>query len=305
MAHYKGLDNDTIVRGGKYVDEHHTGHEVCNFLPYKGFVYGYVQPTGGGQIHIENINNDLSDKNEIDNVTVVWISTKEKRGKVVIGWYNNAKVYRRAQNVPKNSTIHKKNRVSLYFMKTAEDNAFLLPVKERTLKVPHCRSNVWYAKGNNDKEIVNNVLDFIKLKKNKYHYRKSLIGIDQERKLATEKSAIDTVVKYYLGKNYQVYSVESDNFGWDLEAKREGRTLRIEVKGLSGTTPSIELTPNEYRSFSEKKEDYRLAIVTNALEEPHLHICRYVDSHLVVNGTKNINVKVEERTGAKILLIEQ
>ena len=51
--------------------------------------------------------------------------------------------------------------------------------------------------------------------------------------------------------------------------------LRIEVKGLSGSVFSIELTPNEYLAFSENSESYRLAVVTSALSDPKLSICRY------------------------------
>ena len=46
MSHYKGLAGkpDNIVRGGKWVVKHKTGHEVCNFVHCKdGNVYGHVE----------------------------------------------------------------------------------------------------------------------------------------------------------------------------------------------------------------------------------------------------------------------
>ena len=38
---------------------------------------------------------------------------------------------------------------------------------------------------------------------------------------------------------------------------------------------SIELTPNEYKAFTDQAIDYRLAVVVNALETPSLSVCRY------------------------------
>ncbi|MGH8273790.1 MAG: protein NO VEIN domain-containing protein [Gammaproteobacteria bacterium] len=99
---------------------------------------------------------------------------------------------------------------------------------------------------------------------------------DQERKVKIEKSAISVCRNYYEALGYEVKSVERDNLGWDLEAKHGKIALRIEVKGLSGTSLSVELTPNEYNAFQKKDPDYRLAAILQALEKhPQLRICRY------------------------------
>jgi Domain of unknown function (DUF3883) len=63
---------------------------------------------------------------------------------------------------------------------------------------------------------------------------------------------------------------QKDNCGWDLEFKREGITLCVEVKGLSSDVLGVELSPNEYaameRAMNKKfpHGDYRLAIVSKA-----------------------------------------
>ena len=97
-----------------------------------------------------------------------------------------------------------------------------------------------------------------------------------------------------------VESVEKDNVGWDLEATAGRTTLRIEVKGLSGTSPVGELTPNEFNAFSAESSSYRLAIVTNSLQEPRLIICRYSSEQKgwIVDGRPSSEVQIEPRSSA-------
>jgi hypothetical protein len=47
MEKYQGLAHgDAITGGGSYVAEHGYGHEIYNFAPWKGRVYGFVQVPG-------------------------------------------------------------------------------------------------------------------------------------------------------------------------------------------------------------------------------------------------------------------
>ncbi|WP_157640706.1 protein NO VEIN domain-containing protein [Burkholderia ubonensis] len=55
-------------------------------------------------------------------------------------------------------------------------------------------------------------------------------------------------------------------------------TLRVEVKGLSGSEVRVELTPNEYKQMLSPKhrELYVVYVVTEALSaKPHAHIFYY------------------------------
>ena len=45
MKHYQGLSDDKIRGGGSYIWKHGFGHEIMNFQPYRGRMYGYVQPS--------------------------------------------------------------------------------------------------------------------------------------------------------------------------------------------------------------------------------------------------------------------
>lgn len=93
--------------------------------------------------------------------------------------------------------------------------------------------------------------------------RQSNIEMRQE----VERVAQQAVENRYGGQGYDVRDVSADNFGWDLEVTRNGRRLKVEVKGLSGATPIAELTPNEYHSIKRHDKSYRLCIVTNVLDK--------------------------------------
>lgn len=99
--------------------------------------------------------------------------------------------------------------------------------------------------------------------------------------------------------------MEKDNLGWDLEATSGKTLLRIEVKGLSGSVFSVELTPKEYKVFSEQSDAYRLAVVTNALESPDLFICRYSKERniWVVDDKANRSLQIETKQSASIKCI--
>lgn len=56
-------------------------------------------------------------------------------------------------------------------------------------------------------------------------------------------------------------------FTVDRSAVAGRKTLKIEVKGLSGSDINTELTPNEYKMLNKHRDDYRVTIVTNALRK--------------------------------------
>ena len=113
MKYYKGItDFDQIYGGGgKYPTQKKDGGEKKNFLPTSdGFTYGFVEtnyldnkkhlgdPQYAKTIHVENINPVFKNKNEATNVRVVFISKLMGNGKhVVVGWYDNAIVFRKRQ----------------------------------------------------------------------------------------------------------------------------------------------------------------------------------------------------------------
>ena len=112
---------------------------MCNFLPYKGKVYGYVHPSRGGQIKIERLGAGTDDLS-VSNVTVIWTAKRPQVGTVVIGWYKDATVHRESQEFRSSFPQKKEHQIKSYRIETLENNAKLLPIDHRTLDVPKAGS---------------------------------------------------------------------------------------------------------------------------------------------------------------------
>ncbi|BED99153.1 hypothetical protein VAWG001_07680 [Aeromonas dhakensis] len=318
MEFYRGNRKvDQISGGGSYVTEEGMGHEVCNFHSYRGNVYGYVQPSSGqrsvsaGSIKLENIVGSDGSKNDefIEGVLVIWTATRPEGGTVVVGWYSNATVYREYQYFTSVPALHSKNGLEGYRIFARSDDAKLLPIDERVIKIPRKtagsigQSNVWYGDSEIGRNIANKVTASVKGKRK----RRKLQGphsTDPEHKSKVETAAIKLAWEYYEDLGYSLTSVEKDNVGWDLEATQNKTKLRIEVKGLSGSSPNIELSPNEFKAFSKNHNGYRLAVITEALTSPRLHICHYSQEQEAwqVSSHNGASVNIVEKVAAQVRL---
>lgn len=320
MEKYQGLSaNDQISGGGRHVEKEGMGYEVCNFHSANGRVYGYVQPVNNRSIDLNRIDKNSQDKS-LDKVLVVWLARQpQKLGgqTVIIGWYKNAVVFKEFQNFNKVPILQKKNGISRYLIETSAEDAILLPIDARTFVIPRAntnseqggigQSNIWYADQDKNQPIIDSVIEFIRQKEKGISANKGAKRAsrpNQERKVEVEKAAIQICCAHFEKLGYEVESVEKDNLGWDLQAKSGKRELRIEVKGLSGLTFSVELTPNEYKAFSDEKEDYRLAVVVDALKQPKLSICRYSPEQkawiVETEGEKDRLLEIKTKESASI-----
>lgn len=289
------------------------GGEICNFAEYKGSCYGYVQPPGQGHIRRININRlgAINTQTHIDGITVIWTATRPEGGRVIVGWYNDATVYRDYQKFhPSNwPHCHKKNKIDGYRVNASFGNVKLLSSENRIKVIPSGKgwmgkANIWYAL-TDSKEVKNFIKDikiYINSPVNIFNKRQAP-PIDQAQKVEVEKAAITVVTRYYQEKGYACVSVEQENRGWDLEATKSNKNLCIEVKGLSGEAKTVELTPNEYKAFKKNNSGYRLCIVTLALsDQPLLTILKYSTSGsiwVIENGEKqNKTITVTQKVGA-------
>lgn len=318
MESYRGnRKSDQISGGGSYVTEEGMGHEVCNFYSHKGNVYGYVQPARGqrsasaGSIKLESIVNGNASRDDmfVDGVLVIWTAKRPEGGTVVVGWYKSATVFREYQQFEATPALHIQNGLEGYRIRARSEDAKLLSVDERTIQIPRQtqgsigQSNVWYGNSEIGRGIA---LEVEALAKGKRKQRKIKIArnTDPEHNSNVEKAAVKLAWEYYESLGYSLVSVEKDNVGWDLEASQNKTKLRIEVKGLSGKSPNIELSPNEYKAWSENHHCYRLAVVTAALTSPELHICRYNKESEAwqVSNNEGASVDVVEKIAAQVRL---
>ncbi len=316
MDFYQGLINDTIIGGGKHVDNMGWGGEMFNFKNFEGYLYGYVQPKidrkyrNPSTIKLEKLG-ALETDESLQGITVVWTATDPYNGGAyIIGWYKNATVYRYYQNPPKYSKRRYKNNSLGYFIKTKIKDGNLLPIDERIVQVHRQKknwmgqSNVWYADKN--PEFVKDVKDYIFkaiIPENVKRGSKGIGGAKQQdplKRIEVEKKAVLFVTNHYKQLGYEVQSYEKDNLGWDLTATNKKTELKLEVKGLSGTTIATELTPNEFKNLKADNKFYRLCIVTEAITKPRLKIFAHSNDNNEWTSEDGTIMKFEEVVSARI-----
>ena len=148
MRKYRGLIDDKPVGDFEYIQERGFGHEIFNFQPYGGRMYGYARVNG--RIAIERLGASKGDT-YVDDVLVVWVSKRPQGGVVVIGWYEHARVFRCRREGPLDSGREYEGEALVYRVMARAEDCALLPVTERTFPVPARvpgglgQANIWYA----------------------------------------------------------------------------------------------------------------------------------------------------------------
>lgn len=145
MKYYKGIQNDKSPNGGSYVKEHGFGHECYNFLNSNGHYYGYVEHNDS-EIHIEKLGADRKEES-ISGVTVVWFACRPDTGGLnIVGWYNNATIYRGKEGKPvplDAMDLREKKEVNAYSITSTD--VVLLDEEERTFRISGPgRARLWY-----------------------------------------------------------------------------------------------------------------------------------------------------------------
>ena len=314
MKHYRGVTrSDRVFNGGDYVEKNKTGLEIRNFEPLQGRCYGYASPSGG-QVNMRRL--DVApDAPHANDVTVVFTATRPQGGTVVVGWYQNARVWRTAQ-------LRQERRGCFHFAEARREDCTLLEVDERVFRVPRTgrrgefvigRSNIRYTDELKARPFVRKLLNYMNDPSAPDAVEPGTPGKgsgrggvprqpDPELRTKVENAAIDHVKEHYRKKGYRWRSVETENKGWDLEFTRQSSKLLVEVKGCSGKVGQVELTPNEYAAMNRlrNRDVYRLAIVTSALEAPRLSIVSFNGSDESWRDQDDRKVLLEPRTGARV-----
>jgi 5-methylcytosine-specific restriction protein A len=178
MKRYQGLAGDAAVYGGSYVDENEFGAEIFNFQHFRDRVYGFVEP--GWEplkcINITRLGAQRADQS-VSGVLAIWVARQSCGGKtVVVGWYENAKVYRKRQRPPANS--HRKQpdgQDAPYFVEADKNNCLLIPQDKRDFQILRAtelravnykaggigQSNIWYAQDPYGTQIKPQILQYI------------------------------------------------------------------------------------------------------------------------------------------------
>jgi hypothetical protein len=137
----------------RYPAAHNFAHEQLNFAVEHGSVYGYVE-NRGQNIDIQKIGAD-GNAEAVDGVTVIFCALDERSMKLrVVGWYENATVYKTPQE-PNKGSIRESWQ---YYFRAFSNDAHLMPETSRDLEVPRKQTltdkgfigqrNVFYPYGN-------------------------------------------------------------------------------------------------------------------------------------------------------------
>jgi len=312
MKHYQGVSKNDIPTGaGSYVEENHDGGEVYNFQPSTdGYMFGYVHIQDYKAIRLERIGAERED-DYINGVTIVFFAKNPQTGgQYVVGWHKNATLYRneqagKAKGIRANGrrAFRAKARVKDCRLIHEDDRSFELPF--RNVGGPG-QSNVWYVENYNDPKYMKNLEEYIKDpahcidRKPKKGTRGRPWQKDVELKKRIETGAMDIVAEYFQKRNYTVEYKHTENLGWDLEAKLRNQTLLLEVKGLSGSFNSVELTHNEYINSKRNKTHYRLCIVANVLDTNNRKLDIYYYKDRKWTNNNNQKLVFEEIVSARV-----
>ena len=181
MKYYQGITKeDKPVNGGSYIGDTGDAIEKYNFyVRSNGMVFGFVETkyrngyadgkSKPNTLHIEEINKEGKNKPSLDNVTVVFCAKPAKNKKtVIVGWYENATVYRGRE-------FYSDERLGVqeYNISATPENVYLIDESDRTFVVPRTtdskdynmgfgQSNTWYANKRPEQfEFRDKVVDYI------------------------------------------------------------------------------------------------------------------------------------------------
>ncbi|MGM0437835.1 MAG: hypothetical protein ACQEQD_06155 [Bacillota bacterium] len=165
MSEYKGITkNDKPYSGSSYLEDSQLINEANNFKAYQNICYGFFMIQGN--LNLKRLGGSPED-DFVDDILVIIVASSPKKGSVIIGWYDHARVYKKPQKLPEE--LQKKRR-KLYNMKAETKDCFLVPERERIKLFPDnfstkMRRNFnWYAEEEEDQRIVKRTINFIESK---------------------------------------------------------------------------------------------------------------------------------------------
>jgi Domain of unknown function (DUF3883) len=126
---------------------------------------------------------------------------------------------------------------------------------------------------------------------------------DPRIRAAVEDAAVQETIRHFTALGFTIRDRQSENVGWDLEAVKSSEVILLEVKGLSGPSINIELTPNEYFHMKGRSQSYAICVVVNALAvRPSLSVFRLAHETGDWRDEKGRPLSVTEYIGARLSL---
>lgn len=169
----------TATHGGGYVTKHGFGCEAFNFQHFGGKMYGFVKVGGGPQMGIRILKlGSQRAAHSVSGILVIWTARHPASAETrVVGWYEDAVIYRHRQAAPPGSHRRLPNGQDAPYHTTAQKmNCLLIPPHKRDLRILRAaelraagrqsdggigQSNIWYAHDAYGGGVKQTVLDYI------------------------------------------------------------------------------------------------------------------------------------------------
>jgi hypothetical protein len=273
MQHYRGVTpgDERPIGGGGY-NRGEVGHEICNFLPLRGKLYGYYQPQmRADQTDLARIDSSASAAAELENATVIWVARHPSGGQQIIGWYREATVYRTLGP----EVAGRPDGFEDYRCTTDKEQGTLIPVSAREFQIPHGKggfgqANIcyplssdgtrkeaqWifralcYVKGYAGGNVVENPTDEAlktvvqELEAAQEGRGGQGFGGTAKDRAAIEALGMEAATDFFEKKDYQVENV-SKKQPYDLHCTLGSKELRVEVKATTNTAEKVFITQRE------------------------------------------------------------
>lgn len=316
MKRYEGaVEGEDEPKGKFRYTREHPMNDHCqfNFRIVAGKVYGHVP--GSTNPDLRKLGGSRSDSS-IDGVLVVWIATDpDSGGRVIMGWYKNAIVWKERQNpngdLAPQRTIQESGDCCQFSVEASADDAkCLLPGRRPPLKTEKGRPGqnpFWYGSQTADAQVLRLIAHTIEGVPQQTSAVKSPRGgwiQDPAERLKVEANAMDVVEQYFSENGYEIKRQEHENLGYDMLATSKAAKLQLEVKGNKGKKVCVELTPNEFSCAKKNHNIFRLCVVLDALNvtlsERKLRIFRPVAKGTKWEDEGGIHIRTVEKTGAVV-----
>lgn len=286
MLNYAGMvPGDERPLGGGGYNKTAVGSEIYNFQPVNGRYYGFFQAPGS-KLNFKRIDPTTGEDAEtMKSVLVVLVAPRPEGGQVIVGWYGNATLLRKA-------TRPTPGRPKEY------EHLIIAPVASSFLIKPELRDFPIPKKGGLGQRNVCYPYEADGTRKNAPWMVKALAYIDEyeapnlainpetaaeeesaaaveaalaraggqgfartpaERK-AIEQHSMTAATRYFKARGYRVEDV-SKTKPYDLRCRKNGREVHVEVKGTTTPGETIILTKNEVKHAARPKSDCILFIL--------------------------------------------
>lgn len=271
------------AKGGK---DEGRGHEAFNFVPSgDGAYYCYVPPQSSAHAPWCDDNTGW---------TVICLAKNPRhKGIHIVGWYEDATLFGEWKNPPSNhpaAALSKGSTAYDWSYCISSKSAYFFPPEVRTAPFSHPsirQGKYSFLKGpevqtnTNKQEVLKILQDTLQeLRNHAVHNPNSDntpdpeldpadplngFGTPEHRK-KVERAAEIAVIAYYQESNFQVIDCTKLKCGYDYRFTKGSHIVDVEVKGTSGKNMGFFLTRNEHDAGMNSNPNWRLAMVTDALD---------------------------------------